>query len=175
MSHGTCERICRIRFYSSTRGDFFGFLQHRSGYGQEFKTQRGQSFPGASCHDNRLVQHRRSWMQERSIGTQILLPNANLQGILEANILTLLQLHDKNFVSPGPHLYHHFWFRDAAPILHALDRFGYHKRVRQSIHTFAEKMTGDGFFRGRTGNGTRTAKRYGSSKSIFSFPHRCSG
>ncbi|MFZ1977305.1 MAG: hypothetical protein WAV76_05070 [Bacteroidota bacterium] len=102
-------------------------------------------------YDNRLVQHRRSWMQERSIGTQILLPNANLQGILEANILTLLQLHDKNFVSPGPYLYHHFWFRDAAPILHALDRFGYHKRVRQSIHTFAEKMTGDGFFKGPDG------------------------
>ena len=102
-------------------------------------------------YDNRLLQHRRAWMQERSIGTQILLPNANLQEIIEANTLTLLQLQDKNFVSPGPYLYHHFWFRDAAPILHALDRLGYHKRVRQSINTFTEKMTGDGFFRGPEG------------------------
>ncbi len=102
-------------------------------------------------YDNRLVQHRRTWMQERSIGARILLPNANLQEILEANSLTLLQLHDKNFVSPGPYLYHHFWFRDAAPMLHALDRLGYHKRVRQSINTFAERMTGDGFFKGPDG------------------------
>jgi hypothetical protein len=101
--------------------------------------------------ENRLERQQAHWNKERSLGAQISLADESLQKIFDANVLTLLQLHDGSFISPGPFLYHHFWFRDAAPMLHALDRLGFHKRVRQVIDAFPKRQTSDGFFRGPDG------------------------
>lgn len=101
--------------------------------------------------DKRKDKHRELWANERSIGARILLSDEHLQKIFDANVLALLQLHDDSFISPGPFLYHHFWFRDAAPMLHALTRLSFHKRVRQVIDMFPKKQTSDGFFRGPDG------------------------
>jgi hypothetical protein len=102
-------------------------------------------------YESRLAKHEQQWQNERAAGLQVLLPDGQLQKIFDANVLTLLQLHDKEFISPGPYLYHHFWFRDAAPMLHALDRLGFHKRVRQSIDGFWNYMTGEGFLKSPDG------------------------
>lgn len=91
-------------------------------------------------YESRLAKHEQQWHNERFTGLQITWPDERLQNIFDANVLTLLQLHDKDFISPGPYLYHHFWFRDAAPMLHALDRLGFHKRVHQSINGFWKYM-----------------------------------
>ena len=102
-------------------------------------------------YKSRLAKHEQQWHNERFTGLQITWPDERLQNIFDANVLTLLQLHDKDFISPGPYLYHHFWFRDAAPMLHALDRLGFHKRVHQSINGFWKYMDHEGFLKGPDG------------------------
>ncbi len=101
--------------------------------------------------ENRLERHQTHWIKERSLGAQITLADESLQKMFDANVLALLQLHDGKFISPGPYLYHHFWFRDAAPMVYALDRMGFHRRVRQVIDAFPERQMSDGFFRGPDG------------------------
>jgi hypothetical protein len=101
--------------------------------------------------EDRLKRHQTHWVKERSLGAQITLADESLQKVFDANVLTLLQLHDGKSISPGPYLYHHFWFRDAVPMLYALDRLGFHKRVRQVIDAFPERQANDGFFRGPDG------------------------
>jgi hypothetical protein len=101
--------------------------------------------------ESRLERQQIHWAKERSLGAQISLADKSLQKIFDANVLALLQLHDGEFISPGPYLYHYFWFRDAAPMLYALDRLGFHKRVRQVIDGFPKRQMSDGFFRGPDG------------------------
>jgi hypothetical protein len=101
--------------------------------------------------EKRRERQQARWEKERSIGAAIVLADERLQKIFDANVLALLQLHDGDFISPGPYLYHHFWFRDAAPMLHALDRLGYHRRARQVIDSFSKKQISNGFFRGPDG------------------------
>jgi len=101
--------------------------------------------------EKRRERQQARWEKERSIGAAIVLADERLQKIFDANVLALLQLNDGAFISPGPYLYHHFWFRDAAPMLHALDRLGYHRRARQVIDSFSKKQISNGFFRGPDG------------------------
>jgi hypothetical protein len=101
--------------------------------------------------DKRLERHRARWMKERSLGATVRFADEHLQRLFDASVLTLLQLHDGSFISPGAYLYHRFWFRDAAPMVHALDRLGFHRRARQVIDAFTERQTGEGFFRGPDG------------------------
>ncbi len=101
--------------------------------------------------DRRNQEHVRRWRTERSFGGSIRLPDASVQRLLDSSVLALLQLHDHDFVSPGPWIYHQFWFRDAAPLLEALDCLSYHKRVRETIGKFTSYQTGEGFFRGPEG------------------------
>jgi hypothetical protein len=101
--------------------------------------------------EKRRERQQMHWAKERSFGAAVGLGDEHLQKLFDANVLTLLQLHDGPFISPGPYLYHRFWFRDAVPMAHALDRLGFHRRVRQVIDGFAERQTSDGFFRGPDG------------------------
>jgi hypothetical protein len=101
--------------------------------------------------EKRRERHRARWDKERSTGALIELADERLQKLFDANVLALLQLHDGTFISPGPYLYHHFWFRDAAPMVYALDRLGYHRRARQVIDGFPERQMPNGFFRGPDG------------------------
>ena len=101
--------------------------------------------------DKRLEYQKARWVKERTNGAQVMIADERVQKIFDANVLTLLQLHDGTFISPGPYLYHHFWFRDAAPMIHALDRLGFHRRARQVIDSFPERQTSDGFFKGPEG------------------------
>jgi hypothetical protein len=71
--------------------------------------------------------------------------------MLEAHRLTLLQLHDKDRITPGPFLYHHMWYRDAAIMCRALDVLGHHDRVRAVVNGFRRGQTAEGFFRGPDG------------------------
>ncbi|RPI06650.1 MAG: hypothetical protein EHM64_02110, partial [Ignavibacteriae bacterium] len=101
--------------------------------------------------EQRRERHQARWNKERSTGAVIELADERLQKLFDANVLTLLQLHDGEFISPGPFLYHHFWFRDAAPMMYALERLGFHRRARQVIDGFPDRQTSDGFFRGPDG------------------------
>jgi len=101
--------------------------------------------------EKRRERQRARWEKERSVGAEIVLADERLQNIFDANVLALLQLHDGAFISPGPYLYHHFWFRDAAPMVYALDKLGFHRRARQVIDGFSERQMSNGFFRGPDG------------------------
>lgn len=102
-------------------------------------------------YEQRLDRHRNVWAEESAQGVQWTLPDADLQAMLDAHRLALLQLHDKDRITPGPFLYHHMWYRDAAVMCRALDVLGHHDRVRAVINGFRRGQTTDGFFRGPDG------------------------
>ncbi|HWP81123.1 MAG TPA: hypothetical protein VNN76_00535 [Bacteroidota bacterium] len=99
----------------------------------------------------RKAEHRRVWHEELSKGLVVDLPDEHLQNLFDSSRITLLQFQDDSFISPGPYLYHRFWFRDAGPMLRALDVLGYGERTRKVIDGFPKYLTTDGFFRGPDG------------------------
>ena len=102
-------------------------------------------------YEKRREHQKTRWTKELASGAAVSLADDRLQNIFDANVLTLLQLQDGAFISPGPFLYHHFWFRDAAPMVHALDRLGFHRRAQQVIEGFSDRQTNEGFFKGPDG------------------------
>ncbi len=79
-----------------------------------------------------------SWERELEGSLKMDFGDDAIQRLFVACRTTLLQLQDGDFISPGPYLYHHFWFRDAAPMLKALDVLGFARRVRQVIERVSE-------------------------------------
>jgi hypothetical protein len=65
---------------------------------------------------------------------------------VEANRRYLLLLHDGDTITPGPATYHRFWFRDAAYLLAALDRYGFHREVSEVLRSYPGRQHVDGFF-----------------------------
>ena len=55
----------------------------------------------------------------------------------EANRRYMLLFHDGADITPGPSTYHRFWFRDAAYMLAAMDRYGQHAEV---AHAGVERL-----------------------------------
>lgn len=99
----------------------------------------------------RRALHEAAWEKELEGSLKIDVGDDALQKLFEGSRTALLQLHDGDFISPGPYLYHHFWFRDAAPMLKALDVLGFPRRVRQVIDGFPTRLSPDGFFRAPAG------------------------
>lgn len=102
-------------------------------------------------YEHRRQEQHQEWTREIESGAGFRFPDPHLQALFAACRLSLLQLHDGDFLSPGPYLYHRFWFRDAAAMLRALDVLGYPGRVRQVIDAFPRRLARDGFFRGPEG------------------------
>jgi hypothetical protein len=101
--------------------------------------------------ERRKSEQMEAWKRETAVGASWRLADPALQELFEASRLALLQFNDGDFISPGAWVYHHFWFRDAATMLRALDVLGYHRRVRGVIDAFPARLTRDGFFRGPDG------------------------
>ncbi|HEX8597740.1 MAG TPA: hypothetical protein VF952_04410 [Chloroflexia bacterium] len=66
-----------------------------------------------------------AWRELLDGGMRVSLPHRDLQASWEANRAHLLTLHDGSVITPGPDLYHSFWLRDAAYMMHALSICGY--------------------------------------------------
>jgi hypothetical protein len=88
----------------------------------------------------------RGWHALSRRGMRLELPDARLAGAVEANRRFLLLFHDGADITPGPFTYHRFWFRDAAYMLSALDRYGYHRESAEVIDHFRTRQHADGFF-----------------------------
>jgi hypothetical protein len=101
--------------------------------------------------ERRLLDNEAKWKQELEPAAQFPIADHELQNLFDASRLALLQLHDGNFISPGPFLYHHFWYRDSAPMVRALDLLGFEDRARQIIDAYPDRLTSEGFFRGPDG------------------------
>ncbi len=102
-------------------------------------------------YEHRKKEHKDVWRREQVHRAHMHFGDQALQHLFDASALTLLQLQDADTITPGPFLYHHFWFRDAVPMLRALDVLGLHDRVRGVMNSFPQRLTQDGFFRGPNG------------------------
>ena len=95
----------------------------------------------------RKESHTTVWRKELEGSLKLEFGDESLERLFNASRTALLQLQDGDFISPGPYLYHHFWIRDAAPMLKALDVLGFPRRVRQVIDGFPNYLKPDGFYR----------------------------
>ncbi len=86
------------------------------------------------------------WRELLESGMRVSLPDRALQESLEANRSHLLALHDGETITPGPDLYHGFWFRDAAFMTHALSAYGFRKEAGQLLRGFVKRQRRDGSF-----------------------------
>ena len=88
----------------------------------------------------------RGWQALTRRGMTLELPTGRMRDAVEANRRFLLLFHDGTEITPGPFTYHRFWFRDAAFMLAALDRYGFHREAAEVIAAFPDRQQHDGFF-----------------------------
>ena len=86
------------------------------------------------------------WRAQGDRGMRLVLPDERLAEAVAANRRFLLQALDGDEITPGPATYHRFWFRDAAYMLGALDRYGYHDEVSRVVAAYPARQRGDGYF-----------------------------
>jgi len=113
--------------------------------------RRGTKQSWRVSFEKRKSDQQSRWEKELLVGAEFEFADKKIQAVFDASRLALIELSDGDFISPGPFLYHHFWYRDAAPMIRALDMLGFHKRSRQVIDAFPARLTPDGFFRGPDG------------------------
>jgi len=92
-----------------------------------------------------------TWHDKLSRGMRVQLPDEKLSNAFEANKAYLLLFHDGDTITPGPFTYHQFWMRDAAYLLNALDKLGYHGETRAVIEKFPKRIQKDGYVRSTEG------------------------
>lgn len=79
------------------------------------------------------------------------IPDEKFRYLYDAAVRTLI-LHSPKDVYPGPYTYKHFWFRDAAFILHALLCAGLFDRVEKVIDSsFFSRQSPFGYFHSQDG------------------------
>ncbi len=88
----------------------------------------------------------RGWASQARRGMQLELPAGRLADAVAANRAYLLLFHDGDEITPGSFTYHRFWFRDAAFMLAALDRYGLHKEAAEVLASYPDRQHFDGFF-----------------------------
>ena len=86
------------------------------------------------------------WGVHAARGMRIEIPDAQLASCVAAQRAFLLLLHDGDEITPGPSTYHRFWFRDAAYLLGALDRYGYDREVAEVLRSYPGRQHADGFY-----------------------------
>jgi hypothetical protein len=91
------------------------------------------------------------WNKILTKGTAISTPDEKLNSVLKNSLTTLLMLTDNKTITPGPFTYHQFWFRDAAYMLLALDKFGFTDYTTPIIRSFPEHQLSSGYFRSQKG------------------------
>jgi hypothetical protein len=88
----------------------------------------------------------RGWATHGARGMRLELPDPRLAEAVEANRRYLLLFHDGADITPGPTTYHRFWFRDAAYMVSALDRYGLHDEAAEVLRSYPGRQHFDGFF-----------------------------
>ena len=88
----------------------------------------------------------RGWKTQTERDTRLVLPPGRIADAVEATRRSLLLFHHGDEVTPGPYTYHRFWFRDAAYLLLAMDRFGFHAESAEVIRSFPGRQKVDGFY-----------------------------
>lgn len=92
-----------------------------------------------------------AWQEATATSTSLHFSSPQWQKWLDAHRNALLMRLSEQKITPGPYTYDHFWFRDAAFTLTALDRLGYHSQVRSVLESFPSRQDYDGYFRSQNG------------------------
>ncbi|MBZ0272612.1 hypothetical protein K8I61_11290, partial [bacterium] len=110
--------------------------------------------PNAFAHEmrrfdykDRRVRIKEVWRNISDEGMTIDVPDARVATAFRMNKSYLILLDDGDIITPGPLTYHHFWFRDAAFLVNALDKMGYTERAREKLMGYPMRQQRDGFFR----------------------------
>ena len=107
------------------------------------RVERAADFPVALPSAEQVAS---GWSAQTDRGMRLVLPDDRLQSAVDANRRYLLLFHDGEDITPGTRTYHRFWFRDAAYLLGALDRYGFHDEARQVLASYPDRQHNDGFF-----------------------------
>lgn len=107
------------------------------------RVQRAPDFPQSVPSAEQVAN---GWRAQTDRGMRLVLPDERLQSAVDANRRYLLLAHDGADITPGPRTYHRFWFRDAAYLVGALDRFGFHPEAREVLASYPGRQHNDGFF-----------------------------
>jgi hypothetical protein len=91
------------------------------------------------------------WEALLAAGAAVTTPDSALDAICRSSLATLLMLCDGDVITPGPFTYHHFWFRDAAFMIRALDAWGFTAMTAPIIAGFPRHQEPSGFFRSQQG------------------------
>ena len=86
------------------------------------------------------------WKAQTDRGMRLVLPPGKLASCVDANRRFMLLFHEGPDIVPGPFTYHRFWFRDAAYMLVAMDRYGLHDEAAEVLANFASRQRVDGFY-----------------------------
>ncbi len=106
------------------------------------RVAKSDGFPSAVPTADQVAS---GWKAQTDRGMRLVLPDERLQSAVDANRRYLLLLHDGDVITPGPRTYHRFWFRDAAYMLAALDRYGFHREVAEVLVSYPDRQRSDGF------------------------------
>ena len=107
------------------------------------RVERAADFPTSVPSAEQVAS---GWAAQTDRGMRLVLPDERLQSAVDANRRYLLLFHDGEDITPGTRTYHRFWFRDAAYLLGALDRYGFHEEARQVLASYPDRQHNDGFF-----------------------------
>ena len=92
-----------------------------------------------------------TWRDALSGACRVRLPDARLQTLFDEAVRTLILHSPGTEVFPGPFTYKHFWFRDAAFIVHALLCAGLERRAARVLAHYPARQNAFGYFRSQDG------------------------
>jgi hypothetical protein len=114
--------------------------------------------PGPEVYSQAKASTTLRWRSLLDSGMSIDLPHRDLQASWEANRAHILALHDGDTITPGPDLYHNFWFRDATYMVYALSACGYREASTQLLRGFMRRQRRDGAFVSQLGEWDSTGQ-----------------
>jgi hypothetical protein len=94
---------------------------------------------------------RADWRQRAAAGCEVTLPDRAMADAFERCKAHLLLADDGDYITPGVMTYHHYWFRDSAYMITALDRLGFHDAAAQTLRNYPDRQQADGFFLSQPG------------------------
>lgn len=91
------------------------------------------------------------WESTLKKGCLLSTPDRRMNALLKSSLSTLLLFVDRHSITPGPFTYHQFWFRDAAYMLWALEKYGFSQHTAGVMQGFRNKQHRSGYFRSQQG------------------------
>ena len=92
-----------------------------------------------------------AWREKSQKGLSLSLPDKSLTDSFRLCKTHLLLGDDGDYITPGPMTYHHYWFRDSAYMITALDRLGLHSEAHQKLLNYPQRQEADGFYLSQPG------------------------